>query len=118
MPTPLYMDEHIPKAITLALRTKGIDVITVQEDKMVGKSDPELLDRAYELQRVLFTFDDDLLSEAAKRQRNNTPFRGIIYAHPLRVSIGLCVRNLQGICNLGRIEELENQVIFLPLKDR
>lgn len=112
------MDEHIPRAITLALRTKGIDVITTQEDNIIGRSDPELLDRAYELRRVLFTFDDDLLSEATKRQRNNTPFRGIIYAHPLRVSIGLCVRNLQGICNFGKIEELENQVIFLPLKNK
>ena len=37
------MDEHIPKAITIALRARGLDVLTVQEDNMAGKSDPELL---------------------------------------------------------------------------
>lgn len=116
MPISLYMDEHIPRAITVALRTRGIDVLTVQEDKMTSKSDPELLDRAYTLRRVLFTFDDDLLSEATKRQREGKPFYGVIYGHPLRVSIGMCVRDLQNICNQGKIEDIENRVEFLPLK--
>ncbi len=112
------MDEHIPKAITIALRTRGLDVITAQEDNMAGKSDPELLDRAWQLRRVLFTYDDDLLSEATKRQRENTPFCGVIYGHPLRVSIGMCVRDLQIIANAGELEEIENQVEFLPLKNK
>jgi hypothetical protein len=43
--------------------------------------DPELLDRAQTLKRVLFTQDDDLLSEAVRRQRENVPFYGVIYAH-------------------------------------
>lgn len=116
MSIPLYMDEHIPKAITIALRSRGLDILTVQEDNMTAKSDPELLDRAYKLRRVLFTFDDDLLSEAAKRQRESKPFCGVIYGHPLRVSIGMCVRDLQTICNHGEIEEMENRVEFLPLK--
>ncbi len=112
------MDEHIPKAITIALRTRGLDVITAQEDNMAGKSDPELLDRAWQLRRVLFTYDDDLLSEATKRQRESTPFCGVIYGHPLRVSIGMCVRDLQIIANAGELEEIENQVEFLPLKNK
>ncbi len=29
---PVYMDEHVPKAITIGLRMRGIDVLTVQED--------------------------------------------------------------------------------------
>lgn len=66
---PLYMDEHVPKAITIGLRLRGIDVLTVQEDNFSGKSDPELLDRAVFLKRTVFSHDEDLLVEATKRQR-------------------------------------------------
>jgi hypothetical protein len=43
---PLYMDEHIPRAIANGLRLRGIDLLTAQEDNFSGRSDAELLDRA------------------------------------------------------------------------
>jgi predicted nuclease of predicted toxin-antitoxin system len=61
------MDEHIHRAITIGLRLRGIDVLTVQEDGRAGVSDPLVLDRATELNRVLFTQDDDFLIEANRR---------------------------------------------------
>ncbi len=57
MPIALYMDEHVPRAITIALRMRGVDVITAQEDNADGMPDQELLDRASQLQRVLFTVE-------------------------------------------------------------
>lgn len=69
MALAFYMDHHVPKAITAGLRLRGVDVITAYEDGTSELDDPELLDRANELKRVLFTQDDDLLSEAAKRFR-------------------------------------------------
>jgi predicted nuclease of predicted toxin-antitoxin system len=51
----LYMDEHVPRAVTVALRLRQIDVITVQEDGLTGSRDPQVLDRATELGRILFT---------------------------------------------------------------
>jgi predicted nuclease of predicted toxin-antitoxin system len=78
----LFMDAHIPRAITIALRLRGVDVITAQEDNATDLSDPALLDRATVLQRALFTFDDDLLAEATRRQLQGIPFAGVIYAHP------------------------------------
>jgi len=77
--------------------------------------DPELLDRAGELERVLFTRDDDLLTEAIRRQKAEIPFRGVIYAHQLRVSIGTCVHDLEIIAKAGEPEDLINRVEFLPL---
>jgi hypothetical protein len=68
------------------------------------------------LRRVLFTQDDDLLSEAAKRQKNSIHFQGLIYAHQLRVSIGACVNDLEIIVKAAEPDELVNEVIFLPLK--
>ena len=54
--------------------TGQIDVLTVQEDNYFSKSDPELIDRAFLLRRALFTYDDDLLVEAAIRQRSGKEF--------------------------------------------
>lgn len=115
MPIPLYMNEHVPRAITIGLRLRGVDVITAQEDGAGGMDDPELLDRAAQLKRVLFTHDDDLLAEAAKRQRQGVPFQGVIYAHPLRVSIGTCVHDLEIIAKAGELKDLADRVEFLPL---
>lgn len=113
---PLYMDEHIPRAVTIGLRLRGLDVLTVQEDGFSGKSDSELLNRAVFLKRAIFTHDDDLLVEAVQRQRSGTEFFGVIYAHPLRISIGICVKDLELLAKFAEIDDLKNQVIFLPLK--
>jgi predicted nuclease of predicted toxin-antitoxin system len=78
MAVALYMDVHIPKAITIGLRLRDVNIITAQEDKADNLSDPELLDRSTSLQRVLFTFDDDLLAEAAQRQQKGIVFAGLI----------------------------------------
>lgn len=115
MPIALYMNQHVPRAITVGLRLRGVDVITAYEDGASDMDDPRLLDRAGELERVLFTQDDDLLIEAAKRQREGIPFRGVIYAHQLRVSIGTCVHDLEVIAKAGEPEDLINRVQFLPL---
>jgi uncharacterized protein with PIN domain len=111
----LYMDHNVPRAITNGLRLKGIDLITAYEDGSSQLDDSELLDRATELERVLFTRDYNLLQEATKRQRTGVPFYGIIYAHQLKISIGDCVRDLEIIAEAGSPEDLVNQAQFLPL---
>ena len=54
MTLALYMDEHVRRSITNGLKLRGIDVLTVQEDSRTGTPDPILLDRATELDRVMF----------------------------------------------------------------
>jgi len=115
MAIALYMDHNIPRAITIGLRLRGVDVITTYEDGASELDDSALLERANELGRALFTQDDDLLAEAAKRQRNQVPFAGVIYAHQLRVSIGTCVQDLEIIAKVGEPEDLMNSVQYLPL---
>ncbi len=115
MAITFYMNQHVPRAITVGLRLRGVDVITAYEDGASTMDDSELLDRAAELNRVLFTQDDDLLAEAAWRQREGIPFHGVIYAHQLRASIGTCVHDLEIIAKAGEPEDLINGVVFLPL---
>ena len=115
MALAFYMDHHVPKAITNGLRLRGVDVLTAYEDGTNEYEDGDLLDRAAELQRVLFTQDDDLLNEAAKRIQGDIPFYGVIYAHQLRVSIGACVHDLEIIAQAGEPEDITGRVQFLPL---
>jgi predicted nuclease of predicted toxin-antitoxin system len=111
----LYMDEHVHRAITAGLRLRGVDVLTAQEDGRRNTADDVLLDRATELQRVLFSQDEDLLAEATRRQEQDVPFAGVVYAHQLRVTIGTCVRDLELIAKAGNPEDLANRVEYLPL---
>ena len=115
MAIALYIDANIPKAITIGLRLRSIDVLTAQEDDKAELSDLELLDRAYVLQRVMFTFDDDLAAIATKRQREGITFAGVIYAHPLHISIGTCIRDLEIIAKAAEPEDLAKRMEFLPL---
>lgn len=115
MPLAFYMDQHIPRAITLGLRLRGVDVLTAYEDGADKLDDATLLDRANELGRVLFTRDDDLLAEAATRQRADRRFYGVIYTHQLWSTIGRCVQDLVLIAEAGEPADLMNRVMFLPL---
>ena len=115
MAIALYMDHHVPRAITVGLRLCGVDVMTAYEDGADEKDDPQVLERANELERVLFTQDDDFLAEATRRQKSGIFFRGIIYAHQLRISVGRCIHDLEIIAKAGEPEALYNQVQFLPL---
>lgn len=115
MSLPLYMDVHVNYAITKALHARGIDVLTAQEDGTTRLSDPQLLDRATVLSRVLFSQDSDLLREVARRQFTGECFAGVIYGHQQNVTIGQCVKDLEVIAKVLDPEDLANQVIYLPL---
>jgi hypothetical protein len=112
MPLKLYFDQHVHKAIATGLR---IDVLTAYEDSTSQLDDSALLERANQLGRVLFSQDDDLLAEAALRQRQGQQFGGLIYAHQLRLTVGQCVNDLELIAKLIHQEEADNQIVFLPL---
>ncbi len=110
------MDVHVPRAIVSSLRLRGVGVLRAQDDGAARFSDVELLDRVTELNRVLFTYERDLLQEAEQRQRSGKPFAGVIYAHALRVSIGQCVKDLELIAKASEPADLANQVEYLPLQ--
>lgn len=57
MPLASYMDLDVPRAITLRLRPREVDVLTAHEDGANEIEDAALLDRANELGHVLFTRD-------------------------------------------------------------
>ena len=98
------MDENVHGAITIGLRLRQIDVLTVQEDGYSGADDIIILDRATALKRLIFSQDKDFLIEANNRQVQGREFVGVIYGHQLIISIGDCIRDLELIVKLGKLE--------------
>ena len=95
MSVRLYMDVRVSRAVTDGLRLRKVVVLTAQDDESTKLDDPELLDRATELGRILFSQDDDLLREAKRRQQSGVLFSGVIYAHQLNITVGQYISELE-----------------------
>ncbi len=109
------MDENVQGPITEGLRTRGIDVLTVQEDMRTGQPDRAVLERAQELCRALFTRDDDFLALGAQNLREGVNFATIIYAHQKAIPYARCLDDLELLASVGGEDDLLNQIIHLPL---
>lgn len=109
----LYMDVHVPRPITRGLRCRGVDVLTAQDDGATRFADPDLLDRATALGRLLFSQDEDLVVEAARRQRSGQPFATVVFARQLDLSIGRCIADLEALAKAATREDAQGQIVFL-----
>jgi len=89
--------------------------LSVQEDGKMGIADNLLLDRATELNRVVFTQDDDFLKEASLRQEKGKHFAGIVYAHQEKLPTGKCIDDLELIAKVYEPKDMHNRVEYLPL---
>ncbi|NER84573.1 MAG: hypothetical protein F6K42_34640 [Leptolyngbya sp. SIO1D8] len=114
MAISLYMDVHVPQAITAQLRRRGIDIITATEDGADELPDDELLKRVHLLERVLFTQDIGFKAMAEDWQRQGIPFSGLIFGHQLGATIGQYVKDLALIAQASEPGEWVNMVQHLP----
>lgn len=115
MSVPLYMDHHVPRAITAVLRKRGVDCLTTQDDATGRLEDDLLLARSTELGRVLFTNDDDFLSIAAEWLSAGREFAGLAYAEQLGITIGQAIADLEIIAMASDPDEWKNRIEYLPL---
>ncbi len=110
----LYFDENSDRPIARGLRKRGVDVLTAQEDHRRHTPDPILLDRALDLNRVMYSQDVDMVVEAVRRLRAGEPFAGLVYAAkdlPYQKSID----DLELIAKAMDNAAMENLIINLPL---
>ena len=115
MSVSFYMDVHVRRAVTVALRMRSIDVMTAQEDGAAELDDDPLLQRATDLGRGLVSQDDDLLREGVRRLRHGEDFSGVVYAHQLRITIGQMVEDLELIATATSPDEWRGRIEFLPI---
>lgn len=114
MAVALYMDVHVPQAITDQLRRRGVDVVTAIDDGRAAAADEELLERAGELGRVMFTQDVHFKALAEEWQRQARPFAGLLFGHQLGGTIGQFVTQLELVAQASEPEEWLNVVEYLP----
>jgi Domain of unknown function (DUF5615) len=113
---PLYMDHHVPRAITLGLRERDVEVLTAFEDGTAEIEDEQVLQRANVLGRCLFTQDDDFLAIAHRWLHEGREFAGLIYSAQLSITIGQAVRDLELIAKVLTPNDLRNRIEYLPLR--
>jgi hypothetical protein len=115
MAVALYFDVHIDRAIVGQLRLRDVEALTAQQDGSDRLSDEELLERASRSGRPILTHDIHFLAMAENWQRLGRPFCGLIFAHPMQVSIGQCVRDLELIAKATDPQDWKSAVVRLPL---
>ena len=109
----IYCDENIESAIVAGLRRRGIEVISTRDTGDLGKSDEYHLKNASELEAVILTHDVDFLKIAHQGQQGGKEHKGILYAHPLDLSPGECIRMVELVTQVLTEEEMKNHIEFL-----
>ncbi len=110
----LYMDHHVPVAITEGLRMRDVDVLTAEEDGTARLEDELLLDRTTSLGRALYSQDEDFLAITRRWLQAGRDFAGLVYAPQLAISIGQAVRDLELIVKVLDASEMRNRVEYIP----
>ncbi len=116
MTIALYMDVHVPQAITEQLRRRGIDVLTAFDDGTQQLPDDRLLVRVTELKRILFNQDIRFRVLAETWQTEGKNFSGLIFGHQLGGTIGQFVKDLELFAKASEPDEWVNSVEYIPFK--
>lgn len=96
--SPWLTDENIHPEVVAYLRSKGLDVLDVKEQRWQGRSDHELLDEAYRLGRIVLTHDGDFGTLALLGQR---PIVGIVRIRPGHIHSEITIRAVEQLLALA-----------------
>jgi len=114
----LLVDEHVPPALVLGLtkRQPALDIVSVPDLALRGASDPDLLELAARVNRIVVTFDRNTLVAAAyERIAAGETVAGVIVVDN-QMSIGQAIDEILIIADCSRDDELEGQVWYVPLR--
>ncbi|AFZ49236.1 DUF5615 family PIN-like protein [Dactylococcopsis salina] len=111
----LYFDEDsMDQALIIALRARGVDVISAADAEMLGVSDLEQLDYAKSQKRVLFSFNRrDFYRLHGQYLAKGKSHQGIILAKQQRYSIGQQLRQVLEVLNSKSEATMINNIVFL-----
>ncbi len=108
-----YADEHVVFAIVQALRTRGMDVVTVQDREREGTDDSLLLAEALQDQRIILTNDQDFLALASELAGRGETFAPIFYWPQQKRSVGEILRRIIRDASREDYSATCSQVFFL-----
>lgn len=103
-----YTDEHIPKAVTMGLRRRGVDVLTCQEVGMLSVDDGVHLALATREGRTAIAQDEDFL----RLHASGFQHQGIVYSHR-QTPVGEVIRGVMLVYEVLEDGDMTNHVEFL-----
>jgi len=107
----LYFDEDtMDKALVLALRARGADVLTALEAGMIERQDDDHLEFATAKGRVLYSFN---VGDYCRLQAHGRTHAGLILAQQQRYSLGEQMRRLLRLIAAKSAEEMANHIEYL-----
>ncbi len=108
---PLLTDENIAPDVVEGLRARGCDLRTAGEERLTGRPDVEVLERATRQGRVVVTHD---LAFGRAAIRTGTPFVGIIYLRPGHISAAFVLEVIDAV----RDSSVDVQPPFVAVAER
>ena len=108
---PLLTDENIAADVVAGLRTRGCDVRSADEERLIGRRDDEVLERAMALHRVIVTHD---LAFGKVEIRGGASFVGIVYLRPGHISAAFIL----GMIDALRQASIDVQPPFMVVAER
>ncbi len=111
----LYFDEDsMDRSLILALRARGVDVVTALEEGMIEREDREHLDFATLEGRVLYSFNvGDFMRLHSEYLYLGKHHAGIVLARQQHYSIGSIMRRLLELIAARSAEDMVDNVEFL-----
>ena len=115
MSVSFYFDHNVRAAIVHGLRQRGVDVLVAFEDGHAEAEDLDVLARATELGRVVFSNDDDFLAVAHAWLKTGRSFSGVVYVHQLRLTVGQTIADIEILAKVGMPGDFMNRIEYLPI---
>ena len=108
---PLLTDENIAADVVAGLRTRGCDVRSADEERLIGRRDDEVLERAMALHRVIVTHD---LAFGKVDIGGGASFVGIVYLRPGHISAAFVLAMIDAL----RESSIDVQPPFMVVAER
>jgi predicted nuclease of predicted toxin-antitoxin system len=107
----LLTDENIAPDVIEGLRARGCDLRTAREERLIGRPDVEVLERATSQGRVVVTHD---LGFGRSAIIAGATFRGIVYLRPGHISAAFVL----GVIDALRTSTVEVEPPFIAVAER
>jgi hypothetical protein len=99
----------------LLYRQPSLDIVRIQDTPLAKADDPAILEWAFQERRILLTHDISTMTlHAYDRIHAGKSVAGLIEV-PQSLPIGQAIEDILTIAVCSSVEELENQIQFLPL---
>lgn len=113
MPLRLHADECVDGRILAGLHRRVTNIVTAEEEGLLGATDEQQPERATSLGRVLVTADRDFFAIASSILARGGSFQGLLFIQP-RATVGEAVRKIADAAKTVEPAEMRDRIEWIP----